>query len=61
VHIEQTPAFESMDLALTVVKAIAGQTRIKVGANQLLEESNILRAVSGVLIYMVLNRDDRSL
>ncbi|GJY61347.1 hypothetical protein Tco_0462004 [Tanacetum coccineum] len=30
VHIEQRPAFESMDLALTVVKAIAGQSRIKI-------------------------------
>ncbi|GKE34621.1 allantoate deiminase 2, partial [Tanacetum coccineum] len=29
VHIEQRPALESMDLALTVVKAISGQTRIK--------------------------------
>nr|GFB01071.1 allantoate deiminase [Tanacetum cinerariifolium] len=30
VHIEQRLAFESMDLALTVVKSIAKQTRIKV-------------------------------
>ncbi|GKB63066.1 hypothetical protein Tco_0919252 [Tanacetum coccineum] len=38
VHIEQRPAFESMDLALTVVKAIAGQTRIKSVIDMKMEE-----------------------